>query len=521
MSAPSNLELKGNLQVHPFAELLVEIADARLDGSLRLTTDNQKIVVYFRVGEIVFAVSNSRSARLYEMLLRDDAIDKNLLSERSIFTDDFIFAKFLIEKKIFGKDEINRLFTRQIEEILRDAFQWTSGEWIFSPLIRIKEGIHFQIDSSKVLLEYARSLSNETVFHRFRSLQEVFLPKKELDYNVNLQSHEAFILSRFKDSQLSVEEVKKNSPLPADATMQTLYALWLGGFLIRRGWSPAFTEHRVAAISNARLALKKEAVKTPSPAGTPEIIAPPIERKIEEIKETVKPVEEKISLENYLERTEKARNHYESLAIETKAPLAEIKRSYFSLAKQFHPDHFHKETDIELHQRIQKAFATIAKAYETLRDAESRSAYDFKMRKELSQMTGGRNASAAEIDKNRQADFAAESFDEGFNLLMRNNYEEALPFLARAAHLAPNVARYRAYYGKVLSEDETQRYKAESELQTAVKLEPTNATFRIILAEFFIHYNLLKRAEGELTRFLTIDPANREARALLDSLPKK
>ena len=521
MSAPSNLELKGNLQAHPFAELLVEIADVGFDGSLRLTRDDKKIVVYFSAGEIVFVVSNSRSARLYEMLLLDGTIDKKLLSESSNFTDDFIFAKFLIEKRIFGKDEINRLFTRQIEEILRDALQWLTGEWVFSPLVRIKEGIRFQIDSTKLLLEYARSLSSQTAFQRFKSLQEVFLPKKEISYNVDLQPHEAFILSRFKDAQSSVEEIKKTSPLPADATMQTLYTLWLGGFLVRRGWTPAFTEHRVAAISNARLALKKEAVKMSPPVRMPETLPPPIERKTEEVKENSKFVEEKISLKDYLERTEKARNHYESLAIETKASIAEIKRSYFSLAKQFHPDHYHKETDTELNSRIQKAFAIIAKAYETLRNAETRSAYDFKVRKELAQMQNKPNASAAEIDKNRQADFAAESFDEGFNLLMKDNYEEALPFLARAVHLAPNIARYRAYYGKVLAEDETQRYKAESELQTAVKLEPANPTFRIILAEFFIHYNLLKRAEGELTRYLSIDPDNREARALLDSLQKK
>ena len=101
---------------------------------------------------------------------------------------------------------------------------------------------------------------------------------------------------------------------------------------------------------------------------------------------------------------------------------------------------------------------------------------------------------------------------------MGNQYEAALPFLARAAHFAPTIARYRAYFGKALSSDSKQRHKAEGEIQTAIKLDPINPNYRIILVEFFIQMNLLKRAEGELNRMLATFPNNAEARALLESL---
>ena len=64
----------------------------------------------------------------------------------------------------------------------------------------------------------------------------------------------------------------------------------------------------------------------------------------------------------------------------------------------------------------------------------------------------------------------------------------------------------------------TQRHKAESEMQAAVRIDPDSPTFRIMLAEFFIQINLLKRAEGELTRLLDIFPGNREALTLLEKL---
>jgi len=57
-------------------------------------------------------------------------------------------------------------------------------------------------------------------------------------------------------------------------------------------------------------------------------------------------------------------------------------------------------------------------------------------------------------------------------------------------------------------------------MQAALKIEPNNATFRILLAEFYIKFNLPKRAEGELTRLLALAPNNREARNMLESLKK-
>ena len=103
---------------------------------------------------------------------------------------------------------------------------------------------------------------------------------------------------------------------------------------------------------------------------------------------------------------------------------------------------------------------------------------------------------------------------------MDNEHEQALPFLARAVHFAPKNARYHAYYGRALSNDSKQRHKAEGEMQAALKLDPNNPTFRILLAEFFIEVNLLKRAEGELKRLLDVFPNNREARDLLAKLQK-
>lgn len=519
MTAPNKQEIKGTLESRSLAEILAEIADAQFDGSLRLAHENYKVIIYFSGGEIVFAASNARASRLFDILLREKKIDQFVLKNNPNFVNDVEFAKNLVEQRLFSQEAMNALFCFQIENILRDALKWETGEWHFSYLVRIKENIRFKINSRRILLDYARSLSEQDTLYRFSNMSEKFTLSPNAPADFTPTPHEAFIFSRFTGDSATIEEIKTLSGLPEAKVLQTLYILWLGGLLVRRNWDSLFSDEAVNQILAAKIALKKPVFKhVPQKAETATVT----EEKVETAVEESEPAEE-LTLERYLEQIKAATNYYEVLDVDTKASSGEIKTAYFNFAKRFHPDHFHKGTNAKLLQQIQDAFAQLAQAYDTLKNKDSRETYDFKIRKELAKREEMKAAgmSEAQMDEQQHTDIAAENFDKGFDFLMEERYDEALPCLARAAHIAPDVARYRAYYGKILSYIEKQRHKAESELQTAIKLEPNNATFRIMLVEFFIQYNLVKRAEGELNRLLASDPGNKEARALLDSLPKK
>jgi len=504
--------------MHPLAELLVEIFQARFDGSLRLSQHNNKTIVYIKNGEVVFAVSNQRQHRIFEMLLQAQLITKQQLVGIPEFTNDFALTKYLEENGTFSASSLKTIFIRQIEAILRESVEWKEGSWVFSPLARVKQDIHYQIDSYGILIEFARRIPKDSVVRRFKSLRESFGKNPMPPSQINLHPAEAFLLSRFFDkSSLTIDEIKSLGGLSDTETLQNLYILWLAGYLYRENWDSAFKQQQISAISSAKFELKKQ-VAPPiiKPVLQPEVVS------VQETKaeETEKPaIEEEITLEKYLETVETAETHYQSLNISHKATAAEIKKAYFSRAKRFHPDLFQKQTDAETHLRVQRAFSEIAHAYEVLRDEESRQTYDFKLRKLLQELEKlspeERNQPKAE---QKTLTEVTEIFEHGFNLLMEEDYEQAQPYISRAVHLAPDNARFQAYYGKVLSMDKTQRFKAEAALQTAIKLDADNPSYRIMLAEFFIKYNLLKRAEGELNRLLAIFPNNKEARALLDTL---
>ena len=92
---------------------------------------------------------------------------------------------------------------------------------------------------------------------------------------------------------------------------------------------------------------------------------------------------------------------------------------------------------------------------------------------------------------------------------------------AAAARLAPDQARYRAYYGRALAAHPQTKRLAEAELQAAVKLDPANATYRVMLAALYSDLGFGRRAISELERALSLDANNAEARRMLESLEAK
>lgn len=524
MTTQNTLDLSGDIVGHPLAELLVEIAHARLDGSLRLSNGEQKVIVYFNKGTVVFAISNARAFRIFDILLREKKIDQQFLAANPSFTNDMEFARVLIAKGVFTPDGMKEMFSQQVAGILKATIRWTSGDWTFSPLARLKDNIRYEVDTAAILLEYVRTLSSDHVLKRFKSVAETFTLLGEIDQNAPLQPHEAFIVTRFSGEPLSVEQIMGISGMPEHVAFQALYTLWLSGFVARHEWNPAFTDRKINDLRQAKLELKKEADHLAAPAPVRE--APKAEPVAEEVAAEPEEAEQELTVDDYLERSQTAATHYEMLGIEIKAEAPEIKRAYFALAKRFHPDHFHSEGNAPLLARLQNAFTKLSQAYEALKTPEAREAYDFKMRKELAEQekraaSAATGASKEEIDRAATAQQASEEFEIGFSMLMDEDYEAATPYLARAVFMAPSVPRYHAYYGKALAADDRQRHKAESEMQTAIKMDSTNPAFRLILAEFFIQMNMIKRAEGELNRLLSSFPSNREARMLLDSLQKK
>lgn len=516
MTQPSALELQSDLKSHPFAELLVEISQAQLSGSLRISSDEKKAIVYFEEGQFAFAVSNERRYRLAEILTVQGASAGATIAQPSGMSD-LQWTDKLVESGRLTEEHAEQALHLQCKSIVTSLLEWGEGDWTFSPLARVRSGVFFGIDANPILIEHARKLPITTSSERFRINNEEFSHLSDMDLTMELQPQEAFVLSRLDRSQTSLRDIVALSGLPEAATLHTIYSLWLGGFLRRHNWNCAFTDFKIDAMRTASLTRKSEpVVQVAIPVSKP--VTKPVE---EAVQEPEAPFVE-ISVDDYLARVEKAESLYEVLGVPNTSKPVSIRQAYFNLAKRFHPDRFHK-AEPELRRRIERAFTAIAQAHETLRGADSRKHYDIKLEQELKdrEMVKAAVAAGEEASRPVQESQASGDFERGFALQLRGDFEAALPYLARAVYYSPRNARYRAFYGKTLSYDENQKHKAEHELQAAIRFEPDNPTYRVMLAEFFVRVKLPKRAEGELKRLLAQFPDNKEARSLLDSLQPK
>lgn len=241
------------------------------------------------------------------------------------------------------------------------------------------------------------------------------------------------------------------------------------------------------------------------------------------------PEEEPMDVESFLERVRTAQTYYDLLGVSGEVSAQNLKDLYYKLARRYHPDRF-RNSEPAMVKKIESAFARMTQAYDTLRDDRLRATYDSKLqaRRKAEQLA----QSAPKATKPQPepvakgtaepslsaAERAEIQFKEGFAALGLGQRKIALGLFASAASAVPKEARYRAFYGQMLAANEATRRAAETELLAAVKLDPQNAEYRVMLAELYRDLGLKLRAKGEAERAVAADPDNRKARDLLLSL---
>lgn len=517
MTASPSLDVKGRIAEFPIAELLVEIYQNRLSGSLRVSHLSKKVIVYAKDGAIAHAVSNQKEHRLFSIGLDRKAFDRSVLAKFPAFANDLELASHLTGTGVLNKQQLDSLTVEQIEAILISIMPLKTGEWIFSPHARLRADVDFKVNAQKLLFDYARCLPRSDAYGRFRSVDEQFA-LNAAPTGFLLQPQEKDVLSRFEQGGLAVAQLRTMCALSDEELFATVYSLWLGGFISRKGWCAAFRAADLDAIRGADLKMVNKAADMPKVV----VAEPEAQTKAETAADPTKVGQADISLDDYLIRSETGETFYDLLGVDERVPVAEIKAAYLMLAKAFHPDRFHRETP-EQFARIQEAFTKLAHAYETLRTEESRRSYDFKMRKELELREKRRKEGRPEKTQpeDAQEELGLRSFEAGLDFYQQEDYAAAATQLARAVHCSDGNALYHAYFGAAMSYlGDSYRHRAESELSTAVRLDPKNAKIRLMLVDFLIDMDLPRRAEGELKRFLEVSPGNREAMAILDRLSR-
>jgi curved DNA-binding protein CbpA len=440
-------------------------------------------------GTLVYAASNLRTLRLREYLKKTELVSETDLARFNDRLPDIELLKQLTAQKLLSTTAADQLHTRQVTDVLRMALVWTNGTWELESRSRLNEQLNLKIDVDSLLLEAGRRMPADFIASRFRNDAEVITPRAEPLINDNLLPAEAFLLSRL-DQPMPLRELVAISGLGEAETLRLVYSLALTGLLQREHW---------------KRVLRDQPEQKPAP--------PPTQPEPE-------PQEEPEDVETFLERVRTAQTYYDVLGVSGEASAQTLKDLYYKLARLYHPDRFRKSEPAML-KKIESAFARITQAYETLRDDRLRATYNSKLqarRKAEQIVQSAPKAPAPQQSQPVAAGTGEIQFKEGLTALELGQRKVALGLFASAASTAPMEPRYRAFYGQMLAGNESTRRAAETELLAAVKLDPQNAEYRVMLAELYRDLGLKLRAKGEAERAVAADPDNRKARDLLRSL---
>ncbi len=493
----------GQLNEHPLAELIREISAKEIAGRLSLQNDSSRVVIYFKNGLVVYAAANVRTLRLAEYLQQAKLVDEKDL-RRFGNHSDLDLAQALCQENLLDPDKAQKLQVKQVSDVLRVALLWTQGSWEFDSQSHLREEIAFEPKVNELLLEAGRRFPLEFSASRFKNPAEVISPAVAPALTDNLLPTEGFVLSRL-DGPMPLNDLLALSGLNELEALRVIYCLAISGLLLRENWQSAF---------------RKQAA-TPASKPQPRPVPPP------KIKEPEKPKATTETLDAFLTRIARAPTHYDVLAVAQHASPTEVKNAYYQLARNYHPDRFRNHPDIQLHTRVESAFARITQAYETLKDERHRSNYDSKLEAlaKVRRASDGPNLSTppqpssdlndSSLSEQERAEF---NFKEGMAALELGQVRSALGPFGSAARAVPGDARYRAYYGRALAAREETRRLAEAELQAALKLEPNSSEYRVMLAELYRDLGFAKRALSEAERAVSLGPNNTKARDLLRSL---
>jgi len=195
---------------------------------------------------------------------------------------------------------------------------------------------------------------------------------------------------------------------------------------------------------------------------------------------------------------------YQVLGVTPTAPVDEIRRAYYALARRFHPDRFRNE---QIKPRAEKVFGRITEAYATLSDEETRRRYD-EEEKGKAERADSRPADTS--------DLARQNFKSGRENLEHGHFDKALGFLLNACQQDPTRAEYFELLGATQAKNPRLRKDAETSLLKAIDLDPASASAHAHLGALYERTGALDRARAMYRKALQWDPDNAIARQGLE-----
>ena len=184
---------------------------------------------------------------------------------------------------------------------------------------------------------------------------------------------------------------------------------------------------------------------------------------------------------------------WSTLGLPPNAEKRRVKRAYFKLSKEFHPDRYFGKKLGSFAQRLERIFEALTRAYTELTDTRARTGETGKLAK---------NPGEAQSP----TEYAAELYDRACQTEVHGDPLEAMKQFAAAIRIDPQVKYLRRAARCALTAGQPR--SAEEYANKAANLEPNDASTSRLLASAFRAQNKLEAAEEVLIMALAMPSEN-------------
>jgi curved DNA-binding protein CbpA len=501
----------GDLSEKGISEPLRGIHQSSQCGTLLVRRQGITKELVFDQGVCEDARSNDPAEDLGEFLLRIGKLSPDQLDAATqAGKSSSVLLDALLTMKLVAPSELSDFRTLHAQEIVYGLFNWNSGSFEFKPGECRPNGtgsLHLVVPN--LIFEGIRRLTNPDVIHRGLKGPDRLIrlaPQFEARAaEIFLKPDEAFILSRI-ESSARISEVLQLSPLGLEMTQKILYGFVSVGIV-------EFVQPTTQQAIPSRPAASQAYRSTSAPSYQPVARDDDGETKEEE---DLTEVRSDVFL--MLDRA-KTRNYYEVLDVSVTAALDEIKKSYYALAKKYHPDRYHQTTEGDLKDALDTIFSTLSQAYDTLKVPATRGSYDAKtFRLESPAPTAQNPTVASTPGQAPQQKLSELSYRQGRVYYDQRDYWSAVQALRQSVRIEPENARYRYWLAMALSKNAKWRREAEEHFLKAISLDQFVADYYVGLGLLYKEAGMQRRAENQFKQALQISPGDSNARIALDAL---
>jgi tetratricopeptide (TPR) repeat protein len=480
--------IQGSLEVFMLSDLLIGLQRTKKIGTLEITSSSLIKKVYIKNGDMIFASSNLDEDRFGDMLLSERRItsDQYERSVRHMEQTGKQQGAALVELGYLKPHDLFVALKYQVEKIIIDLFKLETGIFHFreGPL-PVDEVIKLNFSAANLIYKGIKDIKDADViqgfFPSFKTVLRLSPDPLDLFQDIMLNADDRSVLA-YVDGKSTIDNILSLSPLDKLEVLKILYMLLSASIIVDVSeFEPEEFEDDVDLVAE----VIEEAKETVG------------EQKVEEPEEFIQKVDELYSKLGNI-------GYYEILGLKEDASLSEIKKTYYKMAKDFHPDkHFYLDTDMK--GKLSLIFSYITSAYSTISNPQMRQDYDKEKKDDPDKHASG-------------VVTAQDKFDQGIAEMNKRNYADAAELFGQAGYMNNKEPEYSYYYG--LSLYRLGKLKeAESEMRKAIKIDPVNAEYLAEIGHVYLELGFPLRAKGNFERALKIEPKNPRALEGVASLP--